>query len=284
MFIHRTRHLHRHLKRATCRTLQHFSTQEPGFTVSSLGNGHVELIMSSPPVNTFSMDMLNNFRRTIEELETNPKVKGLVLSSSVQNIFTAGLDLNELHKPTPEEFKRFWGTFEMAWVAYYMTPLATVAAIDGACPALGCVLALSSDYRVMTNEAKYRIGLNETSLGMNPPEWLRHLCTQTLGARNAELHLTSSTMCTPQEAKDINYVDQIVEKRELRNAAINALTKLTSVPDLARAQCKQGFRKHIAALADHDASVDVMADSCLGVEFQDTLDGIMHKLKNKQKK
>lgn len=256
----------------------------PGLLVSSLGNGMVELQLSSPPVNTFTLEMLNNFRRTIEDLEQNPKVKGLVLTSAVPNVFSAGLDLQELHQPTREEFTRFWGTFEMCWHSFYMSPLATVAAIDGACPGLGAVLALSTDYRVMVNNPKFRIGLNETQLAMNPPEWLRHLCIRTMGPRNAEFHLCAGTLATPEQALEIGSVDELVqESSDLMPAAMAKLQLLTSVPDLARAQCKQGFRKDIAALANHESSVEVMADSCLGAEFQTVVDGVVQKLNNKSK-
>jgi 3,2-trans-enoyl-CoA isomerase len=152
----------RHLSSFKIHSSESQSEKSPGLVVKSLDVGIVELQMSAPPVNTFTTEMLNNFRYTLEDLEANPKVKGLVLTSAVPNIYSAGLDLNEMHKPSRADFCRFWGTFEMAWVAFYMTPLATVSAIDGACPALGAVMALSSDYRVMVNNPKYRMGLNET--------------------------------------------------------------------------------------------------------------------------
>ena len=49
------------------------------------------------------------------------------------------------------------------WLALYLTPLATVAAISGHAPAGGCMLAMACDARVMV-DGKYMIGVNEVQL------------------------------------------------------------------------------------------------------------------------
>lgn len=36
------------------------------------------------------------------------------------------------------DFREFWSTFEEMWVTYYMSPLFTVAAVNGAAFAGGC--------------------------------------------------------------------------------------------------------------------------------------------------
>lgn len=43
--------------------------------------------------------------------------------------------------------------------------------MQGACPAGGCIIALSCDCRVLADNPKYRIGLNETLLGIIAPFW-----------------------------------------------------------------------------------------------------------------
>jgi len=46
----------------------------------------------------------------------------------------------------------------------YMSRLATIAAIRGACPAGGCMMSMCCDHRVMSNAGS--IGLNEVQLGI----------------------------------------------------------------------------------------------------------------------
>lgn len=45
------------------------------------------------------------------------------------------------------------------------------ASSQGASPAGGCLMALSCDYRVMADNPKYVMGLNETQLGIVAPFW-----------------------------------------------------------------------------------------------------------------
>lgn len=42
---------------------------------------------------------------------------------------------------------------------------------QGACPAGGCLLSLTCDYRVLADNPKYLMGLNETLLGIVAPFW-----------------------------------------------------------------------------------------------------------------
>lgn len=43
--------------------------------------------------------------------------------------------------------------------------------LQGACPAGGCLISLTCDYRVLADNPKYVIGLNETLLGIVAPFW-----------------------------------------------------------------------------------------------------------------
>ena len=54
----------------------------------------------------------------------------------------------------------------------YTCELPVIAQINGTCPAAGCLMAISADYRIMEDNSKFRIGLNETQLGFAAPDWL----------------------------------------------------------------------------------------------------------------
>lgn len=49
--------------------------------------------------------------------------------------------------------------------------LVVLLPLQGASPAGGCLIALTCDYRVMADNPKYCIGLNETLLGIVAPFW-----------------------------------------------------------------------------------------------------------------
>ena len=80
------------------------------------------------------------------------------------------------------------------WLSLYTAPLPVIAAINGAAPAGGCLMAMSCDYRIMAQHPKFNIGLNETLLGIVAPTWfmdtmIRYLlkCSITVKYKNAIL-------------------------------------------------------------------------------------------------
>jgi 3,2-trans-enoyl-CoA isomerase len=235
------------------------------------------------PVNTFDVRMLELFTSTIKSLEADPAVEGMILTSAFPKVFSAGLDIPALVNPTEEEFRHFWSTFEGLVSTYYMTPLHSVAAIAGNTPALGAVLSICSDYRVMADDDKAKFGLNETSLGMVPPRWLAGMTARTIGERNAELHLGGSSMLSPREALQCGFLDEVCTREELMARAVAASVKACRIPLGARSAYKQMVRKPVADMCG-PASVDEMSACILGAEFQATASAIMEALRQRSKK
>jgi Delta3-Delta2-enoyl-CoA isomerase len=71
-------------------------------------------------------------------LESDEKIRGVIITSDLQKIFSAGLDLKEFYKTNEEKFTKFWKSFQNLFYVLYSTPLILIAAINGACPAGGC--------------------------------------------------------------------------------------------------------------------------------------------------
>lgn len=59
---------------------------------------------------------------------------------------------------------------------------------QGSSPAGGCLLAISTEYRVFV-EGKHTIGLNETQLGIAAPKWFMDPFISLVGYRQTELAL-----------------------------------------------------------------------------------------------
>ena len=276
------------LRNNASRIVNYFSTANGkteinnNFLVTETVGNICILKMAKAPVNTFDIDMMNLFQNKIVELEEDPHIQGLVLTSAYDGIFSAGLDLKYLANPTPSDFKLFWSTFESMWKTLYLTPLATVAAINGSSPALGAVMALSTDYRIFVSNPKFKFGLNETSLGMIPPLWLQEMTARTIGLREAELHLGHSSMVSPEDALRIGYVDELSTSDALLDAATKKCSNFTKIPIGSRSDYKMYQRKAIGDMAGQ-ASVDMMAENILGDEFQLTIKKIMDGLKKKKK-
>uniref|UniRef100_H3B2N4 Enoyl-CoA delta isomerase 1, mitochondrial n=1 Tax=Latimeria chalumnae TaxID=7897 RepID=H3B2N4_LATCH len=128
--------------------------------------------MANPPVNLLNLETLTEFAISMEKLELDKDCKGLILTSSLSKVFTAGLDIMEMCGKSPEHVTEFWRAVQEMWLKLYGSNLVTIAAINGFSPGAGCLMALACDYRIMADNVKYSIGLNETQLGIVAPFWL----------------------------------------------------------------------------------------------------------------
>ena len=244
--------------------------------------GVVELRMCAPRGNTFDIALVREFTATIRELESDGTTNAVALTSGIPGIYCAGLDLTMFVDPVPSELRAYWGAFEEMWRTWYTTPLATGASVNGACPALGAILALSADTRLMRDDARSTIGLNETALAMVPPLWLQALLARTIGHRNSERHLQCATMFSVGEAHAVGLVDSIVpasvSNAELLDATVVALEPYLAIPRNARSATKQNQRSACAALADVH-SIDRIVECITGDVFQESVARVMSELK-----
>ena len=86
--------------------------------------------------------MLLSIKNAVKELENDTHIKAFVLTSKFnKQVFSAGLDLMEMYQPRSRtHLVDFWTSVQDCWLQLYMSPLASVACINGTSPAGGCLL------------------------------------------------------------------------------------------------------------------------------------------------
>ncbi|XP_070811055.1 enoyl-CoA delta isomerase 1, mitochondrial [Pituophis catenifer annectens] len=199
--------------------------------------------LQQPPVNGLSLALLTELCLALQKLEDRRACRGLVLTSAVPGIFSAGLDITEMFGRSEERLGEFWRAVQQLWILLYGSRLATVAAVNGSSPAGGCLMALSCDYRIMADNPKYKIGLNETRLGIVAPFWFKDALLNTVGHRVAERSLQLGLLYSPQEAFKIGLVDELVPEEKIQARAVEVMAQWLAIPDHARQLSKSALRK-----------------------------------------
>ncbi|XP_070617624.1 enoyl-CoA delta isomerase 1, mitochondrial [Erythrolamprus reginae] len=199
--------------------------------------------LKQPPVNGLSLPLLTELGLALQKLEDARACRGLVLTSAVPGIFSAGLDITEMYGRSEERLAEFWRAVQQLWILLYGSRLATVAAINGSSPAGGCLMALACDYRIMADNPKYSIGLNETRLGIVAPFWFKDTLLNTVGHRASERALQLGLLFSPQEALRIGLVDELVPEEKMQARAAEVLAQWLAIPDHARQLSKAALRK-----------------------------------------
>ncbi|KAJ3095759.1 dodecenoyl-CoA isomerase [Phlyctochytrium planicorne] len=265
----------------------------PGVTVSidNLKIAHVR--MNSPPVNALTKSVLLGLRETVKSLPSQG-VRGIILGTSLNKVFSAGLDLNELLKKdgqTDQEFRanffEYLGGFQETVKTLVSTDLPTAAIVEGNAPAGGTVLALACDFRIApvdTEGIPFVMGLNEAGVGMAPPVWVHELARIALPPRTLDRALQYGLLYQdPKSALDAGFLDELVPRKALVERAVAEIVKIGKIPWLARSDAKRVGRSKIVAAMDL-AALEHLHTSIAGDEFQGVVRGIMESLKNKKKK
>ncbi|MEO6364432.1 MAG: enoyl-CoA hydratase/isomerase family protein [Luteimonas sp.] len=194
-----------------------------------------ELRLARAPVNALNPELCDALRDAIQAAIADG-VHGLVLAGGPK-VFSAGLDVPHLLSLGDDRaaLKSAWDSFFDAARALADCPLPVVAAIAGHAPAGGCVLALCCDYRIMAS-GPYRIGLNETQVGLVAPEGIQHLMRRVTGSHRAERLLVAGELVASERALAIGLVDELVDIGSVTTRAhawLGDILKLPRKPMLA---------------------------------------------------
>lgn len=134
------------------------------------------LALSSGRVNALDVELLEELAAAIRELQGSGA--GALVVTGAGRVFCAGVDLNRVLQGGGDYTDRLIPALSNAFVAMFCYPGPTVAAINGAAIAGGCVLACACDRRLIGPDAQ--IGASEVRVGVPFPaaalEVVRYAC------------------------------------------------------------------------------------------------------------
>src|SRR5688500_7404350 len=119
------------------------------------------------PVNTVPPALLADLVDVVAAIERDP-CAGVIFASAKPRSFSAGADLFEISRMTPEQIGEYLQLGQALFDRISRLPMPTVAAINGDCLGGGFELALACRYRVATDEGSISIGLPEVKIGLIP--------------------------------------------------------------------------------------------------------------------
>lgn len=243
--------------------------------------GYATLEMQRPPVNSLNTELLTNISSVLQECETN-NCRGLILTSKSDGVFSAGLDILEMYKPNPDRVRNFWSILQDTWIKLYGASYPTVSLINGHAPAGGCLLACSTEYRIMYSNCT--IGLNETKLGIVAPFWFIDSFQNVIGFRQSELALTAGYMFKTDEALKVGLIDDVAENRnEGMSKAEAFLNKFTQVSPKARSITKSFIRRNFIEklIKNKEEDLQMFLNSVQNPQVQKSLGVYLESLKKK---
>lgn len=236
-----------------------------------VGHNVALLRLNSPPVNAFNSSFLAELVTELKILNSGKTggTQGLVITSALETVFSAGLDLNELTSSSESDLERYWNLCQEMWLQLYSSPLPIVSAINGHCLAAGTIIAASCDYRV-ASEGSYGIGVTAAKIGLFAPPWFQKMLVHLMGHRTTDLSLQQGQIFDPLTACKIGLVDKVcAPTANVVTEAVDSLKPFMSVSTDSRVKMKLALRRAVIeeftrerkedcrAFVDHVGSPDV---------------------------
>ena len=171
-------------------------------------------------VNKFSSAAMTEFFSVVEEMERSREIKRIIVASGKPSIFIAGADVTEFSKATtPEQARQYTRFGQQALHRFSKLPQVKVAAINGACVGGGCELAISCDWRVMSDSPRAQIGLPEVKLGIFPAWGGATKLPRLIGLPAALDIILNGKTVDGKRARRMGLVDEVVPQSILLDVA-----------------------------------------------------------------
>lgn len=243
-------------------------------------NGYAIVHLDRGVANPINLKMMDELSAFFTESENDEMITGIILTGK-QGIFTGGIDIVELYHLNKEEAYLFWKKFVSLATQLTAFSKPFIVAVSGHSPAGGCVLACCADYRIMTDNAFYKIGLNEIPVGIVVPERILELYSFWIGRRKAYQNLMEGKLMSPQVAFEIGLVDELCNDTDLLSRAASQMEKYLQLPIKTWRMSKLNLRKSLIASmsVDFDSSYGAAMEQFWSPENRKAMGKLVAKLK-----
>ena len=241
------------------------------FAWSTAHDGRVGVITLNRPSrkNPLTLESYAELRDLFRDLTYASDIRAIVLTGAEHN-FCSGGDVFEIIEPltrmaVPEllAFTRMTGDLVKAMRA---CPQPIIAAVDGVCAGAGAILAMASDMRLATPQARTaflfsRVGLAGCDMGACA------LLPRIIGqGRAAELLYTGRAM-DAAEGERWGFYNALVERNALLAEAIKRAGDLANGPAFAHSMTKTMLQQEWNVSVDQAIEMEAQAQAlCMGTQ------------------
>jgi len=212
-------------------------------TSCSIENGIAVISLDEGKANAVSHSLIDDVNAALDQAETSAKS---VVIRGRAGMFSAGFDLKEFEKGR-EAMDALVKRGTEFLLRIFMHPQPVIAECTGHAIAAGAFILLAADTRLGA-AGEFKIGLNETAIGLALPTFGFELAKNRLSKRHIQAAVIQSQLYDPSTAEEVGYLDSVYEPGDLHTAALDLATSLGKLPVEAYAKNKQGLRQDTARI------------------------------------
>ncbi len=174
-------------------------------------------------MNTITGSVMRDLITLVETIKSDAKINGAVITSGKATGFCAGADLGELNqrgsakqeepKSEDERLKKQFDqsfTLNRSLRAIETCGKPVAVALEGLALGGGLEIALACHYRVAADNPKTKFGLPESKVGLLPGAGGTQRLPRLIGVQNAAMMILQGADKSPQEAKGLGFINEVV--------------------------------------------------------------------------
>ena len=173
------------------------------------------------------------------------KAQALVLRGRAR-YFSAGLNLKVVPGLSPDDFRDFSFRYSDLILDLLELSIPTIAVVEGHALAAGAVALLACDYRIGLR-GDYKVGLNETQIGLPLPTFCLEIARSKLGDRAMHVGVLEGNSFAPDAAREIGYLTDVVDPESFEDDLEQTITRVRMLAGEAYATTKKRMYAKIVA-------------------------------------
>jgi len=226
-------------------------------TINITNKGKYSIVqLNRGKVNAINHQMVKDIREAMKGFAEDDNTRGVILTG-IPHFFSAGLDVIELYEYDEAQIEAFFIDFGSMFIELAKFPKALICAIPGHCPAGGCVIAITADYRIMAEGEKYSIGLNEVAVNIQISQNLVDAYSFWLGTGKASEYILDGKLLKVQEAHEAGLINEVAPMEEVLERAEKKMKHYLRANKTIFTNTKAKLRKNWLENLEGDAKADL---------------------------
>jgi enoyl-CoA hydratase len=194
--------------------------------------------LDRPPMNALNAQVQGELHEAAKEVSGRADVRAVVIYGG-EKVFAAGADIKEMATVDYPTMLERAVPLQAAFDALARIPKPVVAAVTGYALGGGCELALTADFRVCGDNAKF--GQPEILLGVIPGAGGTQRLSRLIGASKAKDIIYTGRFVDAAESLAIGLVDKVVPAAEVYDAAVAWASRYSNAAAYALRAAKESI-------------------------------------------
>ena len=205
-------------------------------------------------LNALNCDVLNELIYIIKDINADSDVRVVILTGADRS-FVAGADISQMQKLTTEEGREMTRLGQECMSLIEKTTKPVIAAVNGFALGGGCELAMSCDFIIASEKAKF--SQPEVNLGIIPGFGGTQRLPRLIGKNMAKYLIMTGEMLNAQQAYEIGIVQKVVPADKLLDTATEiAHTIIEKAPiaiRMAKLAVNNGINMDLTSAIEYEA-------------------------------